>query len=331
MDINSTFHVRFARPEEAPALIGLLTRQHGLLYPYRDFYDARFIAEAIADGRLFFAVADAEDAGIVGMICADARAAQSGAITFSLLTVLPAFRQRRLGPRMQDFLDENLDLRPYAYARMYCLTMDTVSQRGTEGRGYTPTGLLPNRYFFDASALNLEGKTPPLKRTHLLMCKALARADAGALYCPEELKNFVAAVYGGLGVAYSFAANADADGAAAPRARSSAFSAVQNDRHNYCEMQIDSAGADLADLLRDCARRYDDCRSQSYSVLLSMSHESCPFACRTLREEGYAFTGVSPVAGEGAHAVFSRSPSLSQDRECFALLPSFLAMLEKLQ
>jgi hypothetical protein len=90
-------------------------------------------------------------------------------------------------------------------------------------------------------------------------------------------------------------------------------------------------GGDLADLLRDCARRYDDRHLQSYGVMLNMSHEGCPFACRTLREQGYAFTGISPFAEarSGPYAIFSRSPSLPQKPEDFALLPAFLATLEK--
>ncbi|MDR2770871.1 MAG: hypothetical protein LBB57_02410 [Clostridiales Family XIII bacterium] len=329
MNLDSNLSIRFARAQEAPILIELLTRQHGLLYPHRYFYEAAFIADAIKTAQLFFAVAEDKGGKIVGMICADARQARDGLLTFSLLTVLPAYRGRRIGPKMQDFLDETLDFSQYAYTRMYCLTMDTVSQKGTEKRGYTPTALLPNRYFLDGSAANLAGRTPPMKRSHLLMCKASAHADAGTLYCPEGLRNFVAAVYGGMGVAFGFA-ECDSD-AAAPSARPTSFSAVQHDRHSYCEIQIAGAGADLAGLLRDCARRYDACDFQSYSVMLDMAHESCPFACRVLREQGYAFTGLSPVAGRGACAVFSRSPSLPQNRESFALLPSFLAMIEKLK
>jgi GNAT superfamily N-acetyltransferase len=330
MDDNKAFDIRFARPDEARRLVELLVRQHGLLYPHRKFYDAGFLAEAIADERLFFAVAADESGELAGMICADERQCATDAVMgFSLLTVLPAHRGLRLGGRMQDFLDENLPLHRCAYACMHCLTMDTASQSDTEKRGYTPTGLLPNRYFFDRAAANLEGKMPPQKRTHLLMCKAFAREDAGELHCPEWMEAFVADVYNGLGVAFRFAERRNGGGT--PLAALSDFSAAQNEQQSYCETRIESAGEDLAERLRDCARRCDGFYLQTYSVLLNMSHESCPFAARTLRENGYRFTGIAPFAAPGAYAVFYRSLSLPMDDEAFALLPSFRAMLKKLK
>ncbi|MDR2089769.1 MAG: GNAT family N-acetyltransferase [Clostridiales Family XIII bacterium] len=329
MDDNKAFDIRFARPDEARRLVELLVRQHGLLYPHRHFYDAGFLAEAIAGGRLFFAVAADGSGELAGMICADERQRETDAVMgFSLLTVLPAHRGLRLGGRMQDFLDEHLPLHRCAYTCMHCLTMDTASQRDTEKRGYTPTGLLPNRYFFDRAAANLEGRIPPPKRTHLLMCKAFARKDAGALYCPEGAEDFVAAVYGGLGVAFRFA---ERESGGAPLSAISDFSAVQNEQQSYCEMRIERAGEDLAERLRDCARRYDGFHLQTYSALLNMTHASCPFAARVLRENGYGFTGLAPFAAPGAYAIFYRSPSLPRDDEGFALLPSFRAMLKTLK
>ncbi|MDR2089203.1 MAG: hypothetical protein LBP73_07605 [Clostridiales Family XIII bacterium] len=325
MNDNNSFDIRFARPDEARRLVELLVRQHGLLYPHRKFYDASFLAKAIADGKLFFAVAADEGGELAGMICADEQDAVMG---FSLLTVLPAHRGLRLGGRMQDFLDENLPLHRCAYACMHCLTMDTASQSDTEKRGYTPTGLLPNRYFFDRAAANLKDSAPPQKRTHLLMCKAFARKDAGELHCPEGTEDFIAAVYGGLGVAFRFA---ERKSGGAPLAAISDFDAAQNEQQSYCEIRIESAGEDLAERLRDCARRYDGFHLQSYSVLLNMGHESCPFAARTLRENGYGFTGIAPFAAPGAYAIFYRSPALPRDDEAFALLPSFRAMLKKLK
>jgi hypothetical protein len=262
------------------------------------------------------------------MICADALQCETDTVmSFSLLTVLPAYRGRRLGGLMQDFLDARLPLRQYAYACMYCLTMDTVSQRDTEARGYTPVGLLPNRYFFDRAAANLEGRIPPAKRTHLLMCKAFARKDAALLHCPAGTEDFVAAAYDALGVSFRFAAREREEPAAGP----SALSAVQNEYHSYCEIRIDSAGRDLAQRLQDCARRCDGFCLQTYSVLLDMRHASCHFAYRVLRDLGYAFTGITPFAAPGAYAVFYRSPALPQGCENLALLPSFRAMLEKLR
>jgi hypothetical protein len=331
MDTDSTFDIRFARPDDAQALVGLLTRQHGLLHPQQALYDAAFVADAIATKRLVFAVAATEDGELAAMICAETPP-QGGTTVFSLLTVVPAHRQRRLGERVQDFLYENLPLAQSAYACMYCLTMDLICQRVAERRGYTPTGLLPNRYFFDRSAVNLQGKDPPLKRSHLLLCKAFAQRDAGLLYCPAEAADFVAAVYGALGVDFT-RANADADDepARASFARPSAFHARQNEQHAYCEIQIDGAGDDLAALLSDCARSYDDIPFQTYSVTLNMAHASCPFAYEVLKDRGYACTGLSPLAESGAYLLFSRSPSLPPNYDHLALLPSFRAMMERLR
>jgi hypothetical protein len=321
---RQNFGIRFARPDEARELIGLLTRQHGLLYPQQDFYSVDFIADSIAKKHLAFAVATTESGEFAGMICSEAPEPPDNVMVFSLLTVIPEYRNQRLGNLMQNFLDENLPLAQCAFTCMYCLTVDTVSQRGVQKRGYTPTGLLPNRYFFDKSAVNLMDREPPMKRTHLLMCKAFAHREAGTLFCPGELEYFTKEVYGALGVAVTFADSRDT-----PSELPSAFRVHHNDSHAYCEIMIDSAGSDLEELLRDCARRYDGSPFQTYSVMLNMSHASCPFAYRILRGQGYICTGLSPLAAAGAHILLCRSSSFTRDYGSYALLPSFRAAFEQ--
>jgi hypothetical protein len=160
------------------------------------------------------------------------------------------------------------------------------------------------------------------------MCKAVARRDAGVFYCPEGLEDFVAAVCGALNVSFSLA---EQRGGVTPDARPSSLSVKQNETQSYCEIVIDSAGHDLAELLNEYANRYDSFSSQTYSVILNMAHASCPFAHKTLREHGYTFTGLSPLSSAGVRAIFCRSPSLPLAPENFALLPSFLAMSGKLR
>jgi GNAT superfamily N-acetyltransferase len=329
-DRRAKLNIRFARPDEAPDLIELLRRQHGRLYPCTEFYDRDFVADSIAAGRLFFAVADDGDGGIAGMICANARQYPDDVMAFSLLTVLPAHRGLGLGGRMQDFLDENLPLARCAYACMHCLTMDTRSQLDAEKRGYTPTGLLPHRYFFDKTAANLADEHPPLKRTHLLMCRAFARRDAGTLYCPEALKDFVATVYDALHVAYAFAPPR-AGGAETPDAQPSLFRAEQDERHSYCEIFIERAGDDLAALLRAQARLYDGRPAQTYSLMLNMAHESCLFAYPVLRGQGYVCTGAAPLAAPGPCLLLCRLPSRAADESEIATLPSFRAVFAKIK
>ncbi|MDR1070911.1 MAG: hypothetical protein LBL37_09045 [Gracilibacteraceae bacterium] len=320
--------IRFARPDEAPRLIALLRRQHGGLYPRASYYDEGFIAEAVATEKLRFAVAVAGDGETAGMICAGVQSDDPPVLVFSLLTVLPAWRGQGLGSRMQDFLDTRLPLSRYAYTCMYCLTLDTASQHNSVKRGYVPTGLLPHRYLFDPAAANLEGEALPLKRSHLLLCRAFSRRDAGPLFCPDELADFTAEVFGALGVGFS-------RGAAAARSSRlaggpSVFRLVQNEEHRYCEIWIERAGGDLPDLLR-AARRYDALPAQTYCVSLNMAHANCPGAYRVLREQGYVCTGLAPFAAGGAYLLFYRSPSVALDYGRLALHPSFRALWEKIK
>jgi GNAT superfamily N-acetyltransferase len=321
--------IRFARPDEARVLIDLLGRQHGRLYPQGKFYDEGFVAEAIAREELHFALAEAGNGETVGMICAGVQSAPIPALVFSLLTVLPSYRGHGLGRRMQDFLDARLPLARYPYACMYCLTLNTASQADALSRGYTPTGLLPNRYFFDPAAANLAGETVPLKRSHLLMCKAFARRDAGVLFCPAELADFTAAVFGALGVGFTLAPPGARPAAAETEAEAEAtvFRAVRNEEHRLSEIWIERGGGDLPQLLR----RWDDAPGQTCSIRLSMAHPSCPAACAALYRQGYICTGLTPLAASGAYLLFYRSPSAPLDRGGLALHPAFLALWEKIK
>ncbi|MDR0433938.1 MAG: hypothetical protein LBH21_02595 [Gracilibacteraceae bacterium] len=317
---DAPLDIRFARPDEAGALIGLLRRQHGRLYPRKEFYDEGFIAEAIAQRQLRFAAAIAGGEP-VGMICAAVQAGAFPVLGFSLLTVLPAYRGRGLGGRMQDFLDARLPLARSSYACMYCLTLDTVSQDDAVKRGYTPVGLLPNRYFFDPAAANLAGTVPPLKRTHLLMCKAFARRHAGALFPPRELADFTAAVFEALAVTFT------APAAGRREAAASVSRIAHSEEHRYCEIWIERAGGDLPDLL-NFLRRWDGAAEQTYCVRLNMADAACPAAAAVLRRQGYICTGLDPLAAAGAYLLFHR-PAF--DRSGLALHPSFLALAAKLK
>jgi hypothetical protein len=192
--------VRLAKPSEAPRLVELMIKQHGYNNPNSNFYDEGFMRRSMENKTLYFSVVELTDGTIVGMIGASV---ESTGVLFLLLTVDIPLRGFGMGKIIHRLLLDTGLWDAYSCVYSCCLTLDTVSQSIHIDFGYHPSGLILNRYIYDAGAENLGGLSLPLKRTHLLMCLPKAKRDVGILCPPPSHAAFIADVYRSLGVAYT--------------------------------------------------------------------------------------------------------------------------------
>jgi GNAT superfamily N-acetyltransferase len=310
-------NIRRARPGEADRLVELVSKQYGALNPEAVFYDAARLARLMREEEMVFGVAESEKGLFLGMICADLRGGDG--VFFRLLTVRPAYRGFGLGERIQDFLDTNPDLETLSHGYVHCLTVDIVSQMIKWRRGYRPTGLLLNRYFFDKDAENLSGLSLPQRRSHLVMCKPFAGGGrAGLLYVPEEHAAFVGGVCDSLAQEYAPAA-----GRRAPESAGAVLEHVWNAEHRYCELVIRGADAGFERKLEKTLNRYAAANGLSCNALVDASRESAPLACAILEKFGFFFAGLTPICGKEKFLILHRSDDAASVLDKAKVLPGF--------
>ncbi len=315
--IRRALNIRMAKAREAHELVKLLRKQHGDLHPNRKYYDEMYIADAIRDGRLAFVICETPSGDCVGMICADAESEFAGCLLFCLLTVLPAYRGHALGDHMQRFLNEALDDTKYDCLYAHCLTLDTVSQNTKKRYGYHPTGLLLNRYYFDRRAENVAGLELTLRRSHLVMCKPMAKRDAGMIYPPAEVRDAVYGVYDALGVAYALPGQMpDAPEKSAARVREYA-------RHRYLELFIQGTGDDIEKIIRRYFSPDMLAGGWSFTAFVDMRRAGCARAYDILKERGFFYTGLQPLTGEGEYMILHNSRDAGRTMDALALIPDF--------
>jgi hypothetical protein len=297
---------RFARPDEAPEIIALLKKQHGIGY-YPEMYDVAYVKNLIEKGTLQVVVVELEsdtEVAIVGTIGATTENSFPGSITFSMLVIPPFMRGFGLGRKLHAFLLETIPTQTNTCIYGYCMTLDTMSQSNHIEFGYQMTGLLPNGYFNDTSAEYLAGLSLPVKDVLLVACLPRAKKDAGSLYVPPSYRDYIMGVYTSLGLIFSIA------GGEIPAGFPSVYSLSDITEHRYCELMVQKAGDDFKDVLVKMLRQYGDLENQSFTVFVNLNDPGCPHACRLLEEQDFFFTGVHPLSGQYEYLLMHYSPSL---------------------
>jgi hypothetical protein len=318
--------IRLARPEEAPELIALLLKQHGLNYPNRKFYDENFVRQALASGILRFAVAVlASDGTLAAMIGADEGNAFPGSLIFIMLIAKIEFRGFGLGKKLHQYLLQEVLSGKYTCIYGHCLTLDTVSQSNHAEFGYLMTGLLINRYIYDIKADNLKNISLPLKRTHLMACYPLLKRDVLTLYPPAAHARYIAEAYKDLNVAYSLREPAE------PAVQKSKINISQNEMHRYCELFVHETGNDFEDVLSVYLDQYAHLEQQTFNAFINLNDPGATYACGVLEKKGFFFTGIHPLTGLEEYMILHYSPGLMIDFDKIAVIPEFTERLQYIQ
>ncbi|MFP3040556.1 hypothetical protein LQZ19_01930 [Treponema primitia] len=322
LDVN----IRLARPEEAPQLIALLLKQHGLNYPNRKFYDEIFLRQALASGILRFAVAVlASDGTLAAMVGSDEENEFPGCLIFNLLTVKIEFRGFSLGKKIHHYLLQEVLTGKYTCIYAHCLTLDTISQSNHAEFGYTMSGLLINRYIYDVNAENLKGLSLPLKRTHLMACYPLLKRDVLTLYPPTSHARYIAELYKDLNVTYSLGEPGE------PAVQRSKVDISQNEMHRYGELFVQEAGNDFEDVLSGYLDQYAHLEGQTFNAFVNLNDPGASYACSALERKGFFFTGIHPLSGSGEYMILHYSPGLVVDFNKIMVIPEFTKRLRYIQ
>ncbi|MDR3161537.1 MAG: hypothetical protein LBU28_07990 [Spirochaetaceae bacterium] len=307
---------RFARPDEAPHLIALLKKQHGIGY-YSKMYDETYMKDLIATENLRITIVEQADGTLAGIVGVSSDNPFPGSISFVMLMIIPSMRGFGLAKKMHAFLMDAIPPQAYTASYGHCMTLDTKSQKNLIGFGYVMTGLLPNGYFNDPTAEYLAGFTLPVKDVLVVACLPHTKKDAGCLYIPSFYREYVIGVYRSLGVI------ARIETGEIPSGFASVYSLSDIPEHRYCELLVQKTGDDFKEVLVKMLRQYGGPENQSFTAFVNLNDPGGPHACRLLEEQGFFFTGVQPLSGQYEYLLMHYSPALPVPFDRIAVVPEF--------
>jgi N-acetylglutamate synthase-like GNAT family acetyltransferase len=168
-DAPKTFDgiIRFATPDDAPAVSKLIRKCYGDTYITPSLLDARVLREAIQDGSLTFALAETPEGAHIGQVGLS-RIGSAGLYEFGKAIVQDDWRGLGLAGRMsQALLAERIPALGARFVMGRCVTSHTFVQRQARSDGLVPIGLL-----LGACPKEFEpsGFGPPEQPTSFLIC-----------------------------------------------------------------------------------------------------------------------------------------------------------------
>ena len=318
--------VRLAGAGETPEVVCLLKKQYGNNYA-ACFYDEAWMRRSVAAGTVSIAVAELADGQIAGISGIVGENKFPGSIEITLLVIKPEWRGFALATLLHRFLLETPPSASCASIYAHSMTINTRSQAICRELGYKATGIILNGCVNDAAAEYFSGAAFPQKESLLVCCLPRAKRSAGNLYAPAPYHAYIEDTYKSLGAAYTIKDGGEAAGQPVARV-------IQNERHGYCELFVQAAGADFARLLDGALAQYGKNENQTFNAFVNLHDPSCPETFRLLEDRGFFFTGLQPLAGPNEYAVMHNSLSLPIPFDRIAVVDDFrekLAWIQNLQ
>lgn len=267
-------------------------------YPHDDFLQKDSLHRYVDSGDLVLSVAKTRDGKIVGTSGALRSTGRFGtSVTLTLRCVSQEYQGQGVGTEQERFLFALIAKRFPDIRSIHAdvTTHNTHSQNTLVHQGFTLTGLCLMQYNNHAFLPELTFD-PGTCMSPSVFVKAVKK-DAVTLYAPPEHRSFIRGIYDELGVPCSFVEPAPA---------------VQTEslyHWDICrklgasELIIDRAGTMSAQLKKEIADMIDsDCTIISR---LNMSQEGFFGQYREMLAEGFVFSGIRPLRGEGECMILS--------------------------
>jgi|GEM_PF-4586924 len=296
------------REEDRDDVISVLMENYQFDYFHSVCYDGAQLVRANRDRSHSLYVATLPDGEFVGVAGAKFRVFFPQSYEMSLHMLRKKFHGQGLAKGLLHYCIERSLNMHLTGVYGHCVTYHTVTQYEVAELGLTSTGLWPGRHLSNRSFLKGLGRELRSPKLHsLVVAKQGMAGQAGRLYCPREHRDFVASVYGRLGVPceLKFRRDKGQSREALP------FSQVEywdNPQSANLDLFFTQIGLDLPGLLRAAIGERAAAPRQSWSVFLNMQSPQLLWAYRECRKRGFYFTGVHPLHGGREYLMLHREP-----------------------
>lgn len=302
-------HFRPYRDADYPGFLDCINDFYNNGYPYPDVLVREKIARRLQNKELILTVAVTPDGSIVGTVGARIPHGDfEGGILLILRTVRSGYRGQGIASaQLEDLLARVAQT--FTGSKCYyadVMTHDIISQCSLHDRGYTFCGLRLMAYRNEIIVPKLAFRKGT-KMSQAVYCKAIDRSPV-TLFAPKEHRALIGRIYAELGVKASFA-----EPAPAPYDGETAYTLESDERNAFTECVIRRAGKDLPALTERLSAIIRS--GHTMVAYVNMKDAAATDVYTALCEEGFYFSGISPLFVNGEYLILSHTENCLESFE----------------
>lgn len=295
IDEKRDFHVRLMKPEEAVEVAKCAYKSYGYSYFYPAIYYPERMVELNRSGLVVSAVAVTEDGELAGHTSLVRADVHSPLAEVAQGLVKPEYRGQGCFVKLAEFILAEGTSRGLTGMFMGAVTNHSFSQRVAERFGFHNCGL---RLGYAPATVSFRGISDRLsqRETFTIDYKYLHAPDGPLLHPPPHHRDFIAKLYGNLGVNPRMTEPGSCRVDYPEAGASLEIKAGTFMPEGFAAMEVKRYGKDIVSQVR---RRLKDLCLQRYEVIELGLDLADPFTCRLTEEFeqlGFFFGGILPGA-----------------------------------
>lgn len=305
-------------------------------YFKRFFYDPDGIRKQASEGNYVFFVAEYEEQIIAIYILTLFHEDGDNYIEPASCIVRRAYRGLQLATLMTDII------MPYAESLepdslfVHAVTFHKSIQEIIEAYGYVPVGFRLGSFL----AVNMSNSYDVSlcdKYSEGILIYPVKKRDAGKIFLPAEIADYVCMLYDKLGAAYE-AENLDFERAVAKYDpvfdgldEKAKLSVNRDDLQKTFVIKVEKSGRDIQAAMKELTGRYESEGMWTIQIELSISSPAVFFEYEELKKAGFFFSSLKPLCGTDEKIYMQWTGSLDLKTENYVLTDSFEELRRKIE
>ncbi len=321
---KKTFTMRPFAPGDEAGMIACIRDEYADSYFKRDFYDPDKLREkALGDHYVFFVAQTDEE--IAGMEI------------FALFTELgddyiepasqifkPVYRGYGLAAALVEYTFALAKQMQPAALFVHAVTFHSITQRVCGAQGMIPTGFRLGSFLAERMHNSYPiGNCP--KHSEGIMILPVQKTDAGRVYVPKELKEYVSGCYDRLGMGYTLCFDREE-----LPGRSAELSVITDELQRTVLIRILQSGDDLIHQVQQIMEPHDPDSLYTYQIALPADSGAAITEYEQLKELGFFFTGLKAACGRSEQFYMQWCGSLELHMEEYVLTEDFARLRDEI-
>jgi anti-sigma regulatory factor (Ser/Thr protein kinase)/RimJ/RimL family protein N-acetyltransferase len=312
------FQVHLMKPSEALEVSRSAYKAYGYTYSNEHIYYPDRMVELNENGQLISATAVTAD-GVLAGHCAISRSnSGSQSAEIGQAVVKPEFRGKGCLLRLTEFLINEAKSLGLTGLSARAVTSHTFSQRVTTRLGFTACAILLG--YAPASVTFRDIKEELAQReTFVVQYKYLEKPGPLKLYAPSRHKDFIAKLYGNLGVAPQFEAPEKSPAAALQSESILKTKTAASMPPGYASIEVRRCGKNIGSEVKNALKEF---RLKRYDVIALYLDLRDPLTFHMVAEFealGFFFGGILPGASVGEALVLQYLNNVAIDYDSIKL------------
>lgn len=282
-------------PGDEEGIIRCIKEEYNDSYFKTSFYDRDYLLKnAISDRYVFFVAVVEEE--IVAMEIFTLFGKDEPYIEPATQIILKDYRGYNMADEFVDYTYKIARNMNPSCLFVHAVTHHAITQHVVAKHGMIPVGFRFGRFLTDKMHNNYKlGRCE--KYSEGILIEPVGKRDAGTLYIPDELCDFVSELYDSLGVKYNIVRTKPGSTNLALESSENDFIYVRDEFQRFCEIRINSFKKDTKDKLKALINE-DDKPHWTYQIIANISDAGFAECYESLKALGFFFSGIRPLCSE---------------------------------